>query len=172
MPFLGGFTLGVAPSQDASGKWRSRLESPTKYEIFLVVTVTGKGPHPRFTCLLVTPSTDHASSHHFIILQDLGKISPSWGRCVTYVISTTIRCIFGGLITKLLATKNTPMRIPSSQILPFLPGFLVMQTSVSSLSLYPRDSITLSKDDGGIHSPPQRIVFRFHWKILRRWLDP
>ena len=58
--------------------------------------------------------------------------------------------------------KKHPYEDPIISDLAISSGIFVMQTSVSSLSLYPRDSITLSKDDGGIHSPPKRIVFRFH----------
>ena len=32
---------------------------------------------------------------------------------------------------------------------------------------FPRDPITLSKDDWGIQSPPKSEVFRFHETILR-----
>ncbi len=44
-------TLGVAPSQDASGKWRF-VGIPYWNVIILVVTVTGKGPHPNYTAYI------------------------------------------------------------------------------------------------------------------------
>ena len=40
--------LGCPHSQDASGKWRFRLGSPTKNIIILVVTVTGQGDNPKY----------------------------------------------------------------------------------------------------------------------------
>ncbi len=61
------FTLGCPPSQDASGKWRFRLGSPTKNIIILVVTATGQGDNPRFTSKVqhLFPQTFPVSLQHF-----------------------------------------------------------------------------------------------------------
>ena len=49
-------TLGCPPSQDASGKWRFRLGSPTKNITIFVVTLTGQGDNP-----INTPKNSHIS---------------------------------------------------------------------------------------------------------------
>ena len=50
------YTLGVAPSQS---QWQIKLyrDPPTKNGIILVVTVTGKGPYPRYTTSSNDPSS-------------------------------------------------------------------------------------------------------------------
>ncbi len=52
-----GNSLGLPPTQDASGKWRFSSGSPIKNIIFLVVTVTGRGVHPR------NSSKNHPQKH-------------------------------------------------------------------------------------------------------------
>ena len=49
----------VTPLPSNSGKWRFRLESPTKHEIILVVTITGKGDNPR--CITFTYEVQNGS---------------------------------------------------------------------------------------------------------------
>ena len=57
------------PSQDASGKWRFRLESPTRNVIILVVTVTGRRPHPTYYII----TTGKEFNDTWIPFQALGR---------------------------------------------------------------------------------------------------
>ncbi len=54
-------------------------------------------------------------------------------------------------------------------------AFEIQTLLVTEHACFPRDPITLSKDDWGVQSPPKRKVFRFHYHPFSgsvRWLDP
>ena len=86
----------------------------------------------------------------------LGKIGEPYGKIRG--ITTRDRCV--GMVSKCHGYVGNE-----------LPPFFLCRLLVVE-ERDPRDPITLSDDDWGVHSPPKRKVFRFHYHSHKVSQDP